>query len=163
MYKRIMMGSAILLMAFIAISSAVDETDPQNANAAPRSAYSLWFDKFVYEVRRSPTFVELRASRNALESPQERITTVWVNLRGWADFAANNIWHDVLTVLREDVARNVRIEIWVRSPMLDTVVIQDTILKGDEETDPITRPPDNPNTAWIFEDFVEVELMFDLK
>ena len=163
MYKRIMVGSVILLMTFIGISLAGDETDPQTTDVAVRSAYSDWMDKFVDQVTKYPGFIELRVSRNPVKSPQERLTTLWLRLRAWADFAEGSMWQDALTTLREDIAQNVRIEIWSKSPIIDTIVPQDDSIQfpGDEETDPITRPPDDPMGK--YDNYIEVEIMYDLK
>ena len=90
-------------------------------NLLPQSdpaAYSEWQRKAIIPVMKRKGFVELKAHRNMLSSPQILLITVWETLPDWARFAESGYWGELLEELVTSIATNVDIRIWGPSPVV---------------------------------------------
>lgn len=80
-------------------------------------AYAALVERTLALLRKAPGFVEVRANRNLLGSPQVRITTMWRSLADWAALRET----PELQALEAQFARHVansRAELWGPSPFL---------------------------------------------
>ena len=80
-------------------------------------AYAEWAKKAIGSILRQPGFVEFRANRSLLGSPQVRATYVWQTLADWATFAASAEGQSLDAELRQFVT-NYHIELWGPSPVV---------------------------------------------
>lgn len=79
-------------------------------------AYAAWVKKALGIVLKQPGFVEFRAHRNLLGSPQVRTTTVWQSAAEWARFDEGD-WQTLELELRR-MATQLRVELWGPSAMV---------------------------------------------
>ena len=80
-------------------------------------AYSESAKKWIGTLLQATGFVEFRAHRNLLSSPQVRSTFVWETLADWARFAESAERQELESELRT-FATNIKIEIWGPSPVV---------------------------------------------
>ena len=81
-------------------------------------AYEGWMKKAIVPVMKSVGFVELRAYRNMLGSPQVLVVMVWKSLSDWARLAEGSDWEAVVKELRSSLATHFQIDIWGPSPVV---------------------------------------------
>ena len=80
-------------------------------------AYAEFAKKSIGVVLQAPWFVEFRANRNALGSPQVRATWVWQSKADWEKFADSATAMAMEDELRTYVT-NYHAEIWGPSPVV---------------------------------------------
>lgn len=80
-------------------------------------AYGERVQKAIRLLLQVPGFVELRAYRNILGSPQVRTSVVWQTLADWAKFSQSAEWQSFETEIRA-FTTNIRTELWGPSPAL---------------------------------------------
>ena len=82
-----------------------------------QQAYGQLVAKAIDILRKAPGFVELRAHRNLLGSPQVRTTTVWQSVADWGKFREGTEQQAMEAELRAFVT-NFKAELWGPSPLL---------------------------------------------
>jgi hypothetical protein len=80
-------------------------------------AYRVWAKKAVGSAVQASGFVEFRANRSFLGSPQVRGTSVWKTLADWANYSESSIWQEVQAE-SSAFTTNVKVIIWGPSPVL---------------------------------------------
>ena len=83
--------------------------------------YGEWAIKTVNTVMKAPGFVEFRANRNVLGSPQVRTISVWQSLADWASYSDSDEWRQLESEFRAFIT-NLHIEIWGPSPVMPETV-----------------------------------------
>jgi heme-degrading monooxygenase HmoA len=171
MNKKMIVYIAAILMLFMHLGKAGEtgESPPE------LQSYIDWTQKVVEMVRNAQGFVELRASRNILGSPQIKVTTVWTSMSAWAKFVQSDMWQKALRELSYEYATNIDISVWTISPLLEQIIgpPEEETDPGthppEEETEPGTRPPEeeirtitHPPEYPVYKSYVEVDLTYDL-
>lgn len=82
-----------------------------------QQAYGEFVKKAIATVLRAPGFVEFRANRNVLGSPQVRSTSVWQSLADWARFTESAEWQALELEFRTFLT-NLDVQIWGPSPLV---------------------------------------------
>ncbi|MBM4425373.1 MAG: hypothetical protein FJ030_18675 [Chloroflexi bacterium] len=82
---------------------------------ANMQAYAEFAKKSIGTVLQAPGFVEFRANRNALGSPQVRATWVWQSKADWANYADSETGVALLAEGQKYIT-NFHTEIWGPSP-----------------------------------------------
>ena len=67
-------------------------------------------------------FVEFRAHRNLIGSPQVRRTSVWKSLVHWASFAQTSEFQDITAEFRTFVT-NLDVQLWGPSPLTPAPIL----------------------------------------
>jgi heme-degrading monooxygenase HmoA len=80
-------------------------------------AYAAYAKKVIGAALRQPGFVEFRANRSLMGSPQSRATFVWQALADWAAFAATAEYQALETEGRQFMT-NTHVELWGPSPIV---------------------------------------------
>ena len=80
-------------------------------------AYAAYAKKVIGAALRQPGFVEFRANRSLMGSPQSRATYVWQTLADWAIFAATADYQALDAESRRFVT-NTHVELWGPSPIV---------------------------------------------
>jgi heme-degrading monooxygenase HmoA len=82
-----------------------------------QQAYGELARRAIATVLEAPGFVEFRANRNVLGSPQVRSSTVWRTLADWAKFSESSGWPALEAEFRTFVT-NLDVQIWGPSPLV---------------------------------------------
>ena len=82
-----------------------------------RYAYGARVKQITDAILQAPGFVELRAYRNLLGSPQVRTSSVWKTLDDWARFSQSAEWQTFEAEIHA-FTTNIRTELWGPSPVL---------------------------------------------
>jgi len=82
-----------------------------------QKVYAAFVKKAIDAELHAPGFVELRAHRNVLGSPQVRVTHVWKSLADWVKFVDSPESRALDTEFRSFVA-NIEVQIWGPSPVM---------------------------------------------
>ena len=82
-----------------------------------KKAYAEFAKKSIATFLKAPGFIEFRANRNLLGSPQARATGVWRSAVDWAKFGQSPEWKAIETQLRT-FATNIEVEMWGIGPLL---------------------------------------------
>jgi len=82
-----------------------------------QQAYGEVARRAIAAVLEAPGFVEFRANRNVLGSPQVRSSTVWRTLADWAKFSESSGWPALEAEFRTFVT-NLDVQIWGPSPLV---------------------------------------------
>jgi hypothetical protein len=82
-----------------------------------QQAYGALAKRVIDTLLKAPGFVELRANRNLMASPQVRATYVFQTMADWANFVESAEYRALDTELRLFVT-NLKVDIWGPSPVV---------------------------------------------